>query len=76
MLSIIDRRKDLVKLQMGEYVSLAKVESEIKTHPLVDSICVHADPTKTATVALIIPDIMQLSLLKNTIRGTEELRTR
>ena len=67
MLTIVDRRKDLVKLQMGEYVSLSKVESEIKIHPLVDSVCVHADPTKTATVALIIPDIVQLNLVKNKV---------
>ena len=67
MLTIVDRRKDLVKLQMGEYVSLSKVESEIKILPLVDSVCVHADPTKTATVALIIPDIVQLNLVKNKV---------
>ena len=64
-LRLIDRRKDLVKLQMGEYVSLSKVESEIKIHPLVDTVCVYADPTKTATVALIIPDSTTLFELKN-----------
>ena len=40
---IIDRKKDLVKLQLGEYVSLGKVESQLKTHPLVENICVYAD---------------------------------
>ena len=76
MLSIIDRRKDLVKLQMGEYVSLGKVESEIKIHPVVDSICVHADPTKTATVALVIPDFQQLKLIKDNIMGKEAVTSR
>lgn len=54
-LKIVDRRKDLVKLQMGEYVSLSKVEAALKVHPLVDTVCVYADPQRTATVALIIP---------------------
>lgn len=53
---IIDRKKDLVKLQYGEYVSLGKVESEMKTCPLVDNICVYADPSKTYAVALVIPN--------------------
>lgn len=30
-LKIIDRKKDLVKMQSGEYVSLGKVESLLKT---------------------------------------------
>ena len=33
-----DRKKDLVKLQMGEYVSLSKVETAIKMCPLVDQV--------------------------------------
>ena len=64
-LSIVDRRKDLVKLQMGEYVSLSKVESEIKIHPLVDMVCVYADSCKNATIALIVPDTLKLLELKD-----------
>eukprot|EP00092_Neocalanus_flemingeri_P032347 GFUD01035167.1.p1 GENE.GFUD01035167.1~~GFUD01035167.1.p1 ORF type:complete len:409 (-),score=105.28 GFUD01035167.1:4-1140(-) len=52
---LIDRKKDLVKLQLGEYVSLGKVEAQMKTNPLVDNLCVYADSTKTHTVALIVP---------------------
>ena len=40
---IVDRKKDLVKLQLGEYVSLGKVEAQLKTHPLVENICVYGD---------------------------------
>ena len=55
IIRIIDRKKDLVKLQLGEYVSLGKVESQMKTCPLVDNICVYANSNKTHTVALVVP---------------------
>jgi len=54
-LKIIDRKKDLVKLQAGEYVSLGKVESQLKTHPLVENICVYADSFQFNTVAIMVP---------------------
>jgi len=54
-IKIIDRKKDLVKLQGGEYVSLSKVESLLKTHPGVENICVCGDSIKKHTVALVIP---------------------
>ncbi|ESO08665.1 hypothetical protein HELRODRAFT_110176 [Helobdella robusta] len=54
-LRIIDRKKDLVKLQAGEYVSLGKVETVLNLSPYVDNICLCADPLKNHTVALILP---------------------
>ena len=52
-LKIVDRKKDLVKLQLGEYVSLGKVEAQLKTHHLVENICVYGDPYQKYTVALV-----------------------
>ena len=52
---LIDRKKDLVKLQLGEYVSLGKVEAHMKTHPIVENIFVYADPMTKFTVALVVP---------------------
>jgi len=52
---IIDRKKDLVKLQLGEYVSLGKVEAQLKTHPLVENICVYGDSYQSHTVAVMVP---------------------
>lgn len=50
-----DRKKDLIKLQMGEYVALGKVEAILKTSPLVENICVCGDSTQNYCVALIVP---------------------
>ncbi|KAL5699977.1 long-chain-fatty-acid--CoA ligase [Ranunculus cassubicifolius] len=54
-LEIIDRKKDIVKLQHGEYISLGKVEASLSTCSYVDSIMVHADPFHSYCVALIVP---------------------
>lgn len=75
-LKIIDRKKDLVKLQFGEYVSLGKVESALKMIGVVENICVYGDSAKTFTVALITPNAKQLeqigqSLNKNGISFKE-----
>ncbi|MEQ2171165.1 hypothetical protein GOODEAATRI_007914 [Goodea atripinnis] len=51
-LKIIDRKKDLVKLQAGEYVSLGKVEAVLKNCPLIDNICAYANRYYTAPVSL------------------------
>lgn len=58
-----DRKKDLVKLQAGEYVSLGKVEAELKTCSIVDNICVYGDSSKQYCVALLVPNQPQLSTL-------------
>ena len=64
-LKIIDRKKDLVKLQMGEYVSLGKVESVLKIHNLLENICVCAKSSETFTVALAVPEHSALVALSS-----------
>ncbi|XP_062152220.1 long chain acyl-CoA synthetase 8 [Alnus glutinosa] len=54
-LEIIDRKKDIVKLQHGEYVSLGKVEAALTSSSYVDGIMVHADPFHSYCVALVVP---------------------
>jgi len=54
-LMIIDRKKDLVKLQFGEYVSLGKVEACLKGCPVISNICVYGSSSKSFVVAMICP---------------------
>lgn len=68
-----DRKKDLVKLQAGEYVSLGKVEAELKTCPVVENICVYGDSSKHFTVALVVPNPQQLTELAGGDRPFEQL---
>ena len=65
-LHIVDRMKDLVKLQHGEYVSLGSVEAALKTHSLVDNICVFADGNHNSTVAVVVPSVDYLKKMANT----------
>ena len=70
-IKIIDRKKDLVKLQFGEYVSLGKVESVLKTCPIVENVCIYGESTKSFIVALICPDRSVLKQLAKKL-GKEE----
>jgi long-chain acyl-CoA synthetase len=54
-LSLIDRIKNLVKLQGGEYIALERLESIYKACNYVANICVHATPDAKQPIAIIIP---------------------
>uniref|UniRef100_A0A665WFU0 long-chain-fatty-acid--CoA ligase n=1 Tax=Echeneis naucrates TaxID=173247 RepID=A0A665WFU0_ECHNA len=62
-LKIIDRKKDLVKLQAGEYVSLGKVEAMLKNCPLVDNICAYANSDETYVIGFVVPNQKHLLAL-------------
>ncbi|KZT19867.1 acetyl-CoA synthetase-like protein [Neolentinus lepideus HHB14362 ss-1] len=72
-LSLIDRIKNLVKLQGGEYIALERLESTYKSCNLVSNICVHATPDAKQPIAIIIPNEQHLraALKANDVR--EEL---
>merc|ERR1719382_763010 len=62
-LQIIDRKKDLVKLQQGEYVALSKVENALKSCPLVELPMCYARSTESYCIALICPSHPALKAL-------------
>ncbi|KAJ1697817.1 hypothetical protein LUZ63_006329 [Rhynchospora breviuscula] len=59
-LEVIDRKKDIVKLQHGEYVSLGKVESVLATSNYVANIMVYANSFNSYCVALVVPARQEL----------------
>jgi len=71
-LRIIDRKKDLVKLQFGEYVSLGKVESVLKNCPLVENVCIYGDSKRSYVVAIVCPDRAALTRLADKLGKTYE----
>ena len=52
---IIDRKKDLVKLSGGEYISYGALEPLIKDSPFVDNCMVYADPFQSYCVCVTTP---------------------
>jgi long-chain acyl-CoA synthetase len=53
-LSIVDRKKDLVKLRHGEYIALGKIESYLMESKYVDNICLHGNGSIDRPVALVV----------------------
>jgi len=60
---IVDRKKDLVKLPMGEYISLGKVEAAIKGSIFIENACVIADGMYSYIIAVISPSVLALKTL-------------
>jgi len=52
-LKIIDRKKDLIKLNGGEYVSLGKVEATLKQVPGIGAVVVFAQSDKDHCVCIV-----------------------
>ncbi|XP_076877852.1 long-chain-fatty-acid--CoA ligase 4 [Brachyhypopomus gauderio] len=64
-LQIVDRKKDLVKLQAGEYVSLGKVESALKNCSLIDNICAYANSDQNYVISFVVPNPKKMTSLAN-----------
>lgn len=66
-LKIIDRKKNLIKTQNGEYIALEKLESVYRSAHVVANICVYADDSKSRPVAIIVPAEPALKKLASSI---------
>ena len=72
---IVDRKKDLVKMANGEYVSLGKIETTLKNCNYIDHICVFGNALANYLVALVVPNEEKLVHLAQTHRIPNEARS-
>ena len=52
---IIDRKKNIFKLQQGEYVAAQKVENVYLKGNLLAEIFIHGESTQTFVIAIVVP---------------------
>jgi long-chain acyl-CoA synthetase len=55
-ISIIDRKKNIFKLQQGEYVAAEKVENIYMKDDLLAEIFIHGESTETFCIAIGVPN--------------------
>ncbi|KAL9646406.1 hypothetical protein ABK040_007058 [Willaertia magna] len=73
-ISIIDRKKNLVKLAQGEYVALEKLESIYGTSPFVQLVMIYADSFQSYAVGIasVLPGYITRWANEHGITGTLE----
>ena len=56
-LTIVDRKKQLVKMLNGEYISLMRIETALMSSPYIETACVFTRPEKRYIVAIVIAEV-------------------
>ena len=67
-MKIIDRKKQIFKTSLGEYIAPEKLENVYRRSLFIEQICVHGDSLKSNVVAIIVPDeeyLMQWASQRN-----------
>lgn len=73
-LKIIDRKKNIFKLQQGEYIAPEKLENVFKlSSPLINEVFVYGDGMRTSVVGVVVmePSNITQFAINNGIQGAE-----
>lgn len=62
-LKLIDRKKNLVKTQNGEYIALEKLESIYRSNKYIANICCYADANRVKPVGIVMANEPQVAQL-------------
>ncbi|XP_040070326.1 long-chain-fatty-acid--CoA ligase 3 [Ixodes scapularis] len=60
---VLDRKENIVRLQDGQYVSLGKIEMELKASPFIENMCVYGSSYHSYLVAFVVPNPTKLHTL-------------
>jgi long-chain-fatty-acid--coA ligase, putative len=73
-LKIIDRKKNIFKLQQGEYIAPEKIENIYLRSQYVAGIFVYGDRLKSTLVGIVVPEFTKLKLWtqQHKIEGSKE----
>ena len=72
-LSIIDRKKQMIKLNNGEYVALGKVDTCLTESKYIDMACSIAKTAKNGILAIVIPNQTNCQTLVDKAGNEEDL---
>lgn len=72
-ITIIDRKKDLVKLMNGEFVALGQLESRFRDCPFASNLLVYGSSSYASTIVILVPDEAALRKLVDELKLDPQL---
>ncbi len=75
-LKIVDRKKNIFKLQQGEYVAAEKVESVYQQSPYISEIFLHGDSHQNFAVGIIVLNPDKFNEIGNTLEAVNKKENR